>query len=301
MKSSTANAAEAAAAQNDSAAAPVPTETARKPDPREALDPLKQVEVMALLTLGFSRRAAARQVGCSHSSIARAVARDPHFANQLVDAEMRADVNALKIVKSAAQQEKYWRAAAWILERRLPDDFGPPRPNVFSGDQVMALLSEVFSYALPALRDDKKDEFMRAFNETLQDVEAKVRQGDRWRDMADGSGAAEAAADPGNLRSPYEHPQWYDPERPHAIAEKPAPTDPAVQSPAEINGAPPMRKPDVCQFSQKRGSIPKWVKECNPFLYKRLQQLPESVPVEEDPRGGPHLGPPPVHLGNGHA
>ncbi len=69
---------------------PVP-ETDRVPHPREILTPDKQIIVIALLSLGFSRRTAARHVGCTHTTIARAAERDPHFAFQIADAEMRAD------------------------------------------------------------------------------------------------------------------------------------------------------------------------------------------------------------------
>ena len=168
-------------------------ETDRKPDPREVLNDLRQRVVVALLSLGFSRRTAARHVGISHTSIARAAARDPHFAKQLSDAESVADFSALRMVRDAARQEKYWRAAAWLLERRLPDEFGHRAPHSFSGDQVMAMLAGVFSYTLPALKEEQKEQFMRSFNGTLGEVEAAVKHADRWHNMA----ADDAGADDG--------------------------------------------------------------------------------------------------------
>jgi hypothetical protein len=291
MNTSTVNGATTAAAT---------PETDRTPDPREALDPMKQVMVIALLTCGFSRRAAARHVGCSHSSIARAVARDPHFAAQLIDAEYRADFNALKIVRNAAQQEKYWRAAAWILERRLPDDFGPPRPNTFSGDQVMALLAEVFSYTQPALREDKADEFMRAFNGTLRDVEAKVRQGSRGRDLAIKK-RDESNPDAGTLRSPYEHPQWYDTDKSDVADVVGVPLLPSVTEAIITRVAPAAMADDVCQSSQKRGKTKKKGQPRNPLPHKVLERMARSVPQAEEPWGGPLNGQSPVHIGNGHS
>jgi transposase len=88
--------------------APPPTDksaTDRKPNPREVLNELRQKVVVELLSLGFSRRTAARHVGVSHTSIAR--------------------------------------AAAWLLERRLPDEFGHRTPHSFSGDRVMTLRADV--------------------------------------------------------------------------------------------------------------------------------------------------------------
>jgi hypothetical protein len=199
------------------------TATERKPDSREVLNELRQSVVVALLSQGFSRRTAARHVGVSHTSIARAAARDPHFAKKMSDAESVADYSVLKTVRDAGRQEKYWRAAAWLLERRLPDEFGHRAPHSFSGDQVMTLLAEILSYALPALKDDRKDQFMRSFNGTLREVEAAAQNADRWRDRAlddrtaddsiieDSAAGNGGVADVTPLRSPYEHPDWYEP------------------------------------------------------------------------------------------
>ncbi len=183
------------------ATAPSP-QTERKRDPREVLNELRQKMLCALLMQGFSRRTAARHVGVSHTSIARAAARDPRFARELSNAESVADLSILKTVRDAGRQEKYWRAAAWLLERRLPDEFGHRTPHSFSGDQVMRLLADVFSYALPALKDDQKDQFMRSFNGTLREVEAAVQHADRWRNMAaDDSDADDSVADNGGART----------------------------------------------------------------------------------------------------
>jgi DNA invertase Pin-like site-specific DNA recombinase len=51
------------------------------------LDEAKRWQVVALITAGFSRRMAAREVGCAGSTITRTAARDPEFARQLAEAE----------------------------------------------------------------------------------------------------------------------------------------------------------------------------------------------------------------------
>jgi hypothetical protein len=122
----------------------------------------------------------------------------------LNEAESGVDMNALKRIQEASAENKNWRAAAWVLERRHPEEFGRKTPHTFTGDQVMALLAQIFNFTLPAVRKDKVNGFMREFNEALRDVELNVRRADRWRNMAE--------ADRGNprrygkpLRSPYEH------------------------------------------------------------------------------------------------
>jgi hypothetical protein len=187
------------------------------PDPREVLDLQKRSEVAVAIKSGASRRMAAGMVGCHHATIARTAERDPAFAKQLQDAESGVDLGALKRIQEASAENKNWRAAAWVLERRHPEEFGRKTPHTFTGDQVVALLAQIFNFTLPTVRKDKVNGFMREFNEALRDVESQIRRADRWRNMAE--------ADESNprrngkpLRSPYEHREWFDPNRREMLA-----------------------------------------------------------------------------------
>ena len=118
---------------------PAPAEPAR--DPREALDAVKRATVVALVRLGGSRRMAAAEVGCAHRTIARTAARDPQFAAELAAAESKSDHKALALIDRATDQEKYWRAAAWMLERRNPEEFARRAPNTMTPHQVLKLFT----------------------------------------------------------------------------------------------------------------------------------------------------------------
>ena len=306
-------------------ATPAAPETARVPHASEFLTPDKQIIVIALLSLGFSRRTVARHVGCTHTTIARAAERDPHFAFQIADAEMRADFGALKQVRDASKQDKYWRAAAWFLERRLPDEFGKRPAHSFSGDQVMALLAEVFSYTIGALKESEKDRFLRAFGNTLRGVEKSVENADRWHQLAEDDTRAGKA-----LRSPYEHPQWREPaetkDTERNATEPAEPYQSPVPVPKEllkIAAAPPLtpfapdgfgshleqqfasaagrKGADVCQSSQRwqKKQLRRLERKC--LRAKDLEQSPGSVPEAEESHRGEENGRLPAHLGNGHA
>ena len=82
------------------------------------LDETKRRMIIALLMNGSSRRMAAGFVGCAPSTITRTAARDPEFAAQLARAEGNAETEALSLIRKAAHKERYWQAAAWLLERR---------------------------------------------------------------------------------------------------------------------------------------------------------------------------------------
>jgi hypothetical protein len=124
------------------------------PLPQGVLDDAKRRMVIALLANGSSRRAAARYVGCAPSTITRTAARDPEFARQLAVAEQTAEVDSLRAIRVAAHKDRYWRAAAWLLERKNPDDFAPRPPKAFTADQVVQMLTHI----VELLRQDVPDE-----------------------------------------------------------------------------------------------------------------------------------------------
>ena len=134
-------------------------------DPRIALDAGKQMEVLFYLRLGASRRMAARQVGCCHRTIARAAARDPDFARELARAEADADEKCLHLISRATDQEKYWRAAAWVLERRNPEEFAARKPHTFSAGHVLELFTRFLHAVLPKLPADCRETLLDEFDD----------------------------------------------------------------------------------------------------------------------------------------
>lgn len=109
---------------------------------RPVLDEIKKREILAILTVGCSRRTAARYVGCAADTITNTAQRDPAFAEQLAHAEHNAEIGYIKNIQKAAKKEQYWRAAAWALERRNPEDFAPRSPEVITVEQIQHLLAQ---------------------------------------------------------------------------------------------------------------------------------------------------------------
>ncbi len=175
------------------------------------LDERRRANVLYFIGLGLSRRMAARQVRCAHTTIARTAARDPLFALDLANAENEVDVESMRQIREAAKEQKNWRAAAWLLERRNPDEFGRRTAHSMSGDHVMELLADVFSYIFPRLPEEEADGFLRMFNAKLQEVEDELQEADRWRRLAAEDRDVRGRGRMEDLRSPYEHPDWYEP------------------------------------------------------------------------------------------
>ena len=109
---------------------------------RSVLDAQKRTQLIGLLTLGCSRRKAAQYVGCAPSTITRTALRDPEFGSQVATAEQNIEIIALSNIRAACKQERYWRASAWLLERRDPDNYGPRPAGILTPDRISQLFTE---------------------------------------------------------------------------------------------------------------------------------------------------------------
>ena len=125
---------------------------------RPVLDEIKRREILAILSVGCSRRAAARYVGCATSTIQNTADRDPDFAEALGHAESQAELNSMKHIAAAAKKPQYWRAAAWVLERTRPQQYASRRPDTITREQVARLLvrfAQIVAEEVAVSRDRK--------------------------------------------------------------------------------------------------------------------------------------------------
>lgn len=104
------------------------------------LDEVKRGEIAAIVSMGCSRRTAARSVGCSLQTIYNTAERDAKFAAKMSRAKSNAVVMHVKNINSAAKKAQYWRAAAWALERLNPEEYAARRPETVAPEQLSRLL-----------------------------------------------------------------------------------------------------------------------------------------------------------------
>lgn len=109
----------------------------RGPGRPEALDATAREVLVALLTAGVSRAAAARYVEVSPQTLANTADRDPAFAKRLELAEASHLFEHALVVEMASQ--KNWRASAWALGRLAPDRFGDPNRRALRRSRVNRL------------------------------------------------------------------------------------------------------------------------------------------------------------------
>ena len=96
------------------------------------------------------------------STITRTAARDPEFAAQLARTEGNAETEALSLIRKAAHKECYWRAAAWLLERKNPADFAARKPDVMTPEQLRRMLASLATLILQDLSEEKLDQVLDA-------------------------------------------------------------------------------------------------------------------------------------------
>lgn len=104
---------------------------------------IKQREILALLSVGCSRRTAARYVNCTQKAIDELAQANPDFAEKLRKAEANLEIESIKNMFNAAKQEKNWRASAWLLERKSPEEFQKKKPDVIPAGLLDTLLNRI--------------------------------------------------------------------------------------------------------------------------------------------------------------
>ena len=117
------------------------------------MDDTKKREIIAILTVGCSRETAARYVGCNPRTINNAIQQDDEFAQQVAKAEEQSELFFIKRIRNAAEKEQYWRAAAWALERRLPNRYAARGAHTVTFEQVIRLMSEIAEIVVGEIQD----------------------------------------------------------------------------------------------------------------------------------------------------
>jgi DNA-binding XRE family transcriptional regulator len=89
--------------------------------------PELEAAVLAGIEAGLTQTDAAQAAGIHRITLYRWKTEDEDFADRLAMAESTAKQTLTAVIVAAAQARlpQSWNAAAWLLERRWPDQYGP--------------------------------------------------------------------------------------------------------------------------------------------------------------------------------
>jgi hypothetical protein len=112
--------------------------------PSEAGRPTKKTEqrveaLLQSLRAGASRQRSAALAGIHRDTLNEWMRLDPAFSDAIEKAEGFAEMRFLSRVATAAENERSWQAAAWILERRFPNEWRKREGIEFSGVNGQAI------------------------------------------------------------------------------------------------------------------------------------------------------------------
>jgi len=143
--------------------------------PRVPFDADQRRRVLDMVSAGASRRRAAERVGCAPSTITRAAQRDPIFAEELFQAENALEFEAVQFIRHAAREPRYWRAAAWLLERKNPDAFAAHRPAPEPGldPRTARLLSQALVAIVEELPPEGRDRALEKLEAVFTQIQAQ--------------------------------------------------------------------------------------------------------------------------------
>ena len=117
------------------------------------LDDTKRGQVLGVLSVGGSMATAAAAVGCCVRTVYNTMQRDPKFCERVQTARAGHEVKMLKCIDDAATEPRYWRAAAWKLERIYPDRYRPTPQGMMTLETLHTFVDQLMLVIQDALPD----------------------------------------------------------------------------------------------------------------------------------------------------
>ena len=138
------------------------------------LDEEKRSQLLKLLNKGCSRRTACIAVGCSPGTITRTAQRDPEFAEQVNRAESRLEKKLLRRLDRASKKDRYWRATAWLLERKFPDEYARRDPNQLNGKQALQFFLTAVDTMEDAITAEQYEQIMKKLDSIIRESDPEM-------------------------------------------------------------------------------------------------------------------------------
>src|SRR4051812_20943322 len=138
-----------------------------------ALNETKRGEVCALVSAGCGIIGAARYVGCAASTIRREASRNRDFDEKLRRAHLAAELTPLNALRQAAQ--RYWRAAAWLLERADAQRYGKQDVRFLKPDQLDEFTDALSQIIAREVHDaETSQRILQCFEQVMKESERET-------------------------------------------------------------------------------------------------------------------------------
>jgi hypothetical protein len=242
------------------------TSSTRPPIGKPVLDAAKKRLVVGIIHEGGSRRQAARIIGCAGSTITRTARRDPQFGLDILQASEMLELNAVRTLNRVASQDKYWRAAVWVLERLDPERFGLRPPSTLTITEVKQVFHLTMKHLSAVLTEDQRRRAYEKLGEEIKDraegaaplvIEELLANLEAATEDLD---AVEAPAAPSDIAPPPTTPPTADaaaaPSETAAPASEAAPSDPPPASDSASQSSRAAASPTVPETAPEPAPAP---------------------------------------------
>ena len=109
------------------------------------LDETKRAQICGVLSVGGGMALAADAVGCCVRTIYNTMERDAKFKAEIKRARAGSEIKLLKCIDDAAMEPRYWRAAAWKLERIRPERYRAQKSDTYTIEHVLTVVDELLT------------------------------------------------------------------------------------------------------------------------------------------------------------
>lgn len=267
--------------------------SAVRPGRRRIVDDAARREVCALVSAGCSLAHAASYVGCSVKTLQRECQRDVDFRARMRRARAAAALDPLLAMKQAAAT--HWRAAAWMLERAMPEKYGRSAQKRFTASDARRLLREIqrifyseSPYIHSAVLDRLRSQIVAAV-ETAAQVAPTAPRPSRPKSTARRASAPASANPLDDLWSFIDDPRRLEAldEQIMAAIDPAPPIDPAPRTTAEPRSTAPTAQ--SARSSEKPTPAPstssETVADATPVATP--QSTSPVVPIDRQPEAAP--------------
>ena len=145
----------------------------------EKLTAEDRTSILAILWAGGTPRLAARYVGCTVKTINKTMKEDPEFAAEVRKKQESSEVAYLGNIRKAAEEVRYWRAAAWALERIDPRRYAARQPDVVTFPQIRRLMVQLADVINAEVPEEHRDKILQRLTDICGSLESRSKKGTR--------------------------------------------------------------------------------------------------------------------------